>query len=157
MNISDLQNNAIEYNAEKKQKTKKLLLTIIPIVIVACSIIVILFFVLKKETEVDTSYIGNWKCSNDITFDVEENGFTMVYTTQNATFSGTYTLKEKHNKDDAVAFLIDFKATRRVVDGKVSTSPSVAQYEINVSKDNKDIMTMINTSSYSIYNCTRRK
>ena len=157
MNINDLQNNAIEYNAKKKQQARKLLLTIIPIVLVVCAIVAAILLIPKNETKEDTLYIGNWKCSNDVDFNVEENGFTMEYTTQDAIFTGTYELKEKKDKDDVTSFLIDFKATKRVINGTVSNSPVSTQYEINVVKDNKDAMVMINTATYSIYNCTRRK
>ena len=155
--ISGLRNNAIGYNEEKKKKMMKLLAIAALVIVVIAVIVLLVLFVANKKENVDNLYTGNWICSSGFTMDVNNNEFTMEYQSQNAIVKGTYEVKGQSEKENAYAYLIDFQAKTTMVNGKTNYSSTMVQYELNVAKENRDVITMINTSNYSIYNCQRLK
>lgn len=153
--LGSLQNSSIAYNLDKKKsRNKKILLFLLILMIIGAIAGLVAFLIMNKEKE-KILYIGEWDCENGIFMKVyEDHNFSMGNPQFEAT--GTYQLKSEEEKDGIKKFLISFDAKKRIIDGKTIDSPYTTEYEFNIKLDDTNVMSMINTSTYSIYNCTKK-
>ena len=144
-------NGAVEYNNAKDAQKKKITMYIVSFVVVSIIAITITVLLLSRDKSMDSRYIGDWSCSGDVTLKMTSSGFEMIY--PDANISGSYTILTKEKRELGTYFTIDFIANKRVISDSVYNSPYTTQFELGISDDNT--MSMINTLSYSIYNCKR--
>lgn len=142
-----------------KKNPKKKILIIGGIVFVVVLLLIIVLF--SKILGGNKSIYGTWDCgaTNPIRVEIAKNNDFKMYIRDNKemmNIEGTYTTEEK-TKETGKAYELTMKASKRVVNGKTYTESYTTKYELTVDKENSDSLSMVNTVSYSTYQCTRVK
>lgn len=126
------------------------------------AIIIILFIIfLLTSGSRSPRYEGIWTCSDGdslIEVTIDEEKFTMK--SENVDIEATYKISYEKAPDttgNLYKYGLIMDANRRVIDGQAYIEPYSTEYELDIEEDDDDTMIMINSISYSIYSCSRKK
>ena len=140
---------------EKKNKTPVgLIIGIVigGIVLFVVAIILLVIFLLKSGTNI---YQGEWECNNDIKVTIGKNNFDM-YGDSNTYVYSKYVPNKVEVENNISKCTIRATATKRVLNGKEYTGDYTTEYQLVIDSNNKNEMAMINTQTYSMYQCKRK-
>lgn len=145
----------MDKNELKQKKGNKKLLIILFCIFFFLIIAVIIFFLLNNNE--DDLYYGKWKCNDEILIEIDKNKFNMDYISKDTSIEATYVVDEKENSEGYRKYTLNVSAVKRIINGTKYTDPYTTQYQIVMRDDEKDSFALMNTISYSIYSCERKK
>ena len=116
---------------------------------------VVIFLIINGSKSNKDLYIGEWECTKDVKLSINDNDFDMKYS--NGEISGTYELQSTEEENNETSYMINLKASKRVINGETNTDSYTTQFEFKFDNNDKNTLVLMNTVSYSIYMCTRNK
>lgn len=115
--------------------------------------VVVLIFII---TSIFKSYYGTWECNNDIILKIDSSNFDM-YTSDNSTVvNSKYSVKKVNIDNNIQKFTLNASATKRIINGVEYDDSYTTQYEITIDSNHPNELAMINTVTYSIYECRKK-
>ena len=151
----DAQNINQTVNYASKNSNKGLIIGIVIGGVIACLLaiitVVLLFNAINKK-----KFYGEWICDDGINVVINDKNFNMFIDSQTKIES---TYKIVSNKNDGVYRKYDIEATakKRIIDGQEYTSPYTTKYQIIMNNSSDDELSMINSLTYNMYSCQRKK
>ena len=123
------------------------------LVLFIISIVLLVKFIFNSASK---SYQGTWDCNSQLRLEIGNNNFDMYANDGSATINSTYKISEESHENNYHKYTIDASATKRIINGQKYTKPYTTQYQIIMEGTNRNQMVMMNTVTYSMYNCTRK-
>ena len=152
MNENQYSNNTNQNN--KKTKNKILIIGIaISATITLISIIIIIFSLMSNKTQY--LFYGEWDCGENIILTIDKSNLN-IYKEPDFSIESTYKIILTNVESNVNKYTINASATKRILGGVEYTEPYSTQFEIDMANYDKDSLVMINTSTYSLYMCSRK-
>lgn len=98
---------------------------------------------------------GEWTCNDKLGLTIGMADLTMT-SGDDTHIKATYTIENFEIDDNYHKYTINAKAVERIISGQKYTGDYTTQYQIVVDPKDKNNMVMMNTVSYSTYNCTKK-
>ena len=129
------------------------------VVIIIGGIVFILGIIFAVLLIVGTSTMkeiqGDWTCNGQLGVKIGATDLEMT-SSSNTHINATYTIENFEVDNDYHKYTINAKAVKRIISGQEYTGDYTTQYQIVIDTKDKNNMTMMNTVSYSTYNCTKK-
>lgn len=122
---------------------------ILSIVIFVVALILIISSVFKN-------YYGTWECNNDIILKIDSSNFDMYTSDKSTIVNSKYSMKKVNIDNNIQKYTLNASATKRIINGVEYNDPYTTQYEITIDSDHPKELAMINTVTYSIYECRKK-
>ena len=101
-------------------------------------------------------FYGDWECEDEVTINIDKDNFNMKYKALKVNIEATYNLKKEEEDQSYNKFTLNISATKREIGDEVYTDEYKTQYQIVMDSKDDDTMAMANTTSNSVYKCTRK-
>lgn len=142
---------------DKKFNFKKLLICLLIIVLVA--VIGIVFYLKSNEEKIykkDIIY-GTWNCNDgSIKLFIDSDHFLMEVISNTSYVEAYYNIDNISEGDnDKLKYDLTVTATKRYVNSEELEGDYSTKYQISISEDNTNEMTMINSITDSYYKCKK--
>ena len=122
---------------------------ILSIVIFVVALILIISSVFKN-------YYGTWECNNDIILKIDSSNFDMYTSDKSTIVNSKYSMKKVNIDNNIQKYTLNASATKRIINGVEYNDPYTTQYEITIDSDHPKESAMINTVTYSVYECRKK-
>lgn len=122
---------------------------ILSIVIFVVALILIISSVFKN-------YYGTWECNNDIILKIDSSNFDMYTSDKSTIVNSKYSMKKVNIDNNIQKYTLNASATKRIINGVEYNDPYTTQYEITIDSDHPKELAMINTVTYSVYECRKK-
>ena len=101
-------------------------------------------------------FYGDWECEDDVTISIDKKNFNMKYSALKVNIEATYNIKKEAEEQSYKTYILNISATKREVGDQLYTDEYKTQYQIVMDSKDDNSMSMTNTTSNSVYKCTRK-
>ena len=101
-------------------------------------------------------FYGDWECEDDVTISIDKKNFNMKYSALKVNIEATYNIKKETEEQSYKTYTLNISATKREVGDQLYTDEYKTQYQIVMDSKDDNSMSMTNTTSNSVYKCTKK-
>lgn len=101
-------------------------------------------------------FYGDWECEDDVTISIDKKNFNMKYSALKVNIEATYNIKKEAEEQSYKTYTLNISATKREVGDQLYTDEYKTQYQIVMDSKDDNSMSMTNTTSNSVYKCTKK-
>ena len=123
---------------------------------VILSIFILIAILVFKISTVLKNYYGLWECNNGITLRIDSSNFDMYTSDKSTIVNSKYSMKKVNIDNNIQKYTLNASATKRIINGVEYNDPYTTQYEITIDSDHPKELAMINTVTYSVYECRKK-
>lgn len=144
-------------NNRPKRSNKPLILALIVFFVIIICLGIGGYFLAKNIINSDSKLIqGTWDCGEGAEIFIDSKNFN-ISVGSDTKINATYKATKTETQGSLKKITIYATAKKRLIDGVEYTDTLSNEYQVALDQNNPDEIAMINTRSYSMLSCTRKK